>query len=50
MNSEIIINIIVGFVIVSIVNSLTICWIVNRFTGQPLFRRRGEVSRFNDVG
>lgn len=48
MNETILINVITGFVISEALHMIAICWLVNRFTNQPLFRRNVQSFR-NDA-
>ena len=40
MNDAIVGNIIMGFVILEAIHMFLICWLVNRFTDKPLFKKR----------
>ena len=48
ISEEVVGHIIGGFVILEILHFIGFCWLVNRFTNQPIFRRRNEPVSFHD--
>lgn len=48
MTEEVVGHIIGGFVILEVLHVIALCWIVNRFTEKPLFKRRDNATSLFD--